>query len=116
MAPLFQAGTFRRNDDSCPTAIVVWRGDEAHVGYCRNVEAENMLQDPARLVENQIDRPKRQLVDGAFNGPVFQGLPTQKQEMEAHYQYDEKRHVDGAGIFRVFAVFPDAFDRHYRSF
>ena len=74
--PLFQAGAFGRDEDACPAAFIVERGNDPFFAHGGDVKVKNMVEHPATLPVKQIDRPQHQLVDGAFDRPIINGLPT----------------------------------------
>ena len=75
--PLLETGAFGSNADPRPTAFVVRSGDDATHAVGGQIEIEDMFQNPAGLTINHFHRPKRELVNGFFNGPVVQRLPTE---------------------------------------
>ena len=87
--PLLEAGALGGDGYVGPAAVAVQGCDEPMLGNGGDVNVEDMFQYPAALVEEQVHRPKAQLVDGPFDGPVADGLPPQIDEMEAEDEQDE---------------------------
>ena len=113
--PLLQAGTFGRDDDPCPTVVTVEGRNEPDAADGGDVDAKNMVEHPAGLAVNQIDRPNHQLVDEPPDGPIAKGLPPQIEEVEADNQQDKKTDIHGALVLRVFAVGFNVVDAHRKE-
>ena len=105
MAPLLQTGAFRCHDDIGVSALRVDGGNQSALGNRGDVNPENVLQDPATLVEKQVDRPKTQLVDGGFDRPIIQRLPTEIDKVETQDKDNENANIHHASVFRIAAVF-----------
>ena len=70
------------------------------------VDVSLKCEEPHAFVqaEQQVHRPEAQTVDGAFDGPIAERLPSKVKEVEADDQQDEKPHVHKALVLRVLEV------------
>ena len=110
--PLFQAGAFGGDGDTCPSACTVGCGKEPSRGNCGEVDVENMLKHPTRLIINQLDRPHHQSINPFSNRPIIKCLPSQKEKMKTDNQQDKQTHVHRTTVFGVLAICLDVLYTH----
>lgn len=115
MHPLFEAGTLRGDDDFGPSAFTIEGGDETLRIDGGDVDVQKLVEYPAGLAIDHVDRPNHQHGNPFSNGPITKGLPSQIQEMKADDQQDKKPYVDRAPVFGVLAICLDAIETHDRN-
>ena len=61
--PLLEAGAFGGDDDACVATVGIDGGDEALSADGGEVDAQNVVEHPAGLAVDHVDRPNHQFVD-----------------------------------------------------